>query len=75
MKTEMRKHIDKFNNFVNEGFFDKKVELDIVDVDKEEIVTSIIVKLDTAKKIADALYKDRKDGGRYRGVFDESRVI
>lgn len=47
----------------------KTVELNIVDLDKEDILLSIIVSEPTAKEICNALYKDRKNGGRYSGYW------
>lgn len=70
--------IKRFEQINEEGItniFDKKedkiVELSIVKMDKEEIICSINVRLDTARKIGDALYNDRKNGGKYRAMFDE----
>jgi len=74
----MRKLIDKFSDFqekqnINENFTknEKIVELDIVDLDKEDILLSIKVLESTAKDICNALYKDRKNGGKYSGMFDD----
>jgi hypothetical protein len=60
---------------INEDYFkdEKIIELDIVDMDKEESVCCIKVLFSTAKKISDALHKDRKDGGKYRAMFDENK--
>jgi hypothetical protein len=61
-------------NIINDIFDEKEdkiVELSIVDMDKEESIADIKVRLDTARKIGDALYYDRKNGGKYRTMFDE----
>ena len=60
---------------INENYFkdEKIIELDIVDMDKEESVCSIKVLFSTAKKIGDVLHKDRKDGGKYKAMFDENK--
>jgi hypothetical protein len=72
----MKKYLEKFNNFLNiKSPFDKKVELNIMDYDTEEILTSIIVDKETASKICQALYTDRKNGGQYGGYFDENKVL
>jgi|LakMenEpi03Aug12_release.lakeMendotaPanAssembly.Ray.scaffolds.fasta_scaffold273290_2 hypothetical protein len=60
---------------INENYTknEKIVELDIVDMDKEESILSIKVLFSTAKEIGNALHKDRKNGGRYKAMFDENK--
>jgi len=83
------KHIKRFNESdenldisdvisskkINENYIknEKIVELDIVDMDKEESVLSIKVLFSTAKEIGKALYNDGKNGGKYRSMFDENK--
>ena len=83
------KHIKRFNESdenldisdvisskkINENYIknEKIVELDIVDMDKEESVLSIKVLFSTAKEIGKALYNDGKNGGKYRATFDENK--
>ena len=83
------KHIKRFNESdenldisdvisskkINENYIknEKIVELDIVDMDKEESVLSIKVLFSTAKEIGKALYNDGKNGGKYRAMFDENK--
>lgn len=71
--------INKFNNFqekseqnINKNYTknEKIVELDIVDLDKEDILLSIRVLESTAIDISNALYRDRKNGGKYSGIYD-----
>lgn len=71
-------HIKLFNETskINENYTknEKIVELDIVDMDKDDLpVLSIKVLFSTAKEIANALYEDRMNGGKYRAMFDEDK--
>jgi len=73
-------HLKNFNKLfdnkkINEKYLkdEKIVELDIVDMDKEESVCSIKILLSNAKKIERALHNDRIDGGKYRVMFDETK--